>query len=110
MLNSLYGIKGIQPIKTESIITPTDKVGEIANALGVSKLNNDYSLVDVALSEFLSDKPLINVALSAAIAAYSRVEINKYKMLPNNPCFYSDTDSVVLQHPLPSNLIGSAIG
>lgn len=40
----------------------------------------------------------ISVGISAAIAAYSRIEINKYKNLANNKCYYSDTDSVVLEN------------
>jgi hypothetical protein len=52
----------------------------------------------------------IAVQISSAITAYGRVEIHKYKTLEKNPCFYSDTDSVFLQKPLPDYLIGSKLG
>lgn len=52
----------------------------------------------------------ISVGLSAAISSYSRIEINKYKYIKNNVCLYSDTDSVILEKPLPNEYINKNIG
>lgn len=43
------------------------------------------------------------VQISATIAAFAKLSINKFKNLNNNPCIYSDTDSVVLEKELPLN-------
>ena len=51
-----------------------------------------------------------NVAIASAVTAYSRIIIDKYKRIPNNECFYSDTDSVFLQKPLSKELINNQLG
>ena len=38
------------------------------------------------------------------------MEIYKYKTIPGNECFYSDTDSVFLQYPQDESLISKEIG
>jgi DNA polymerase elongation subunit (family B) len=52
-----------------------------------------------------------NVAIAAAVTAYSRMIINNYKLLALNlglDLFYSDTDSLVLNGKLPPEHIDSA--
>lgn len=51
-----------------------------------------------------------SVHIAAAIAAYSRILINKFKNIPNNPCIMSDTDSVVLPYKLDDKYVGKEIG
>ena len=51
-----------------------------------------------------------NVAIAAAITAYSRIKMYPFKILENNECFYTDTDSVVLQHEIDSKYISENIG
>jgi hypothetical protein len=36
--------------------------------------------------------------------------MDKFYNLPNNQCFYTDTDSIVLQHPLDNKYIGDNLG
>jgi len=50
------------------------------------------------------------VHIAAAISSYARMIINDYKNIPGNPCIMSDTDSVVLNYPLPDNLVGNELG
>ena len=52
----------------------------------------------------------ISVPLAAAITSYSRMIMNDYKNIPGNDVFYSDTDSVVLQKPLPEDMINNELG
>ena len=47
---------------------------------------------------------------SSAIAAYSRISINKFKNIKDNPCIYTDTDSVILPYELDSKYISNEIG
>jgi len=51
-----------------------------------------------------------SVPIAAAMTAYARMSINKYKNIPGNLCIYSDTDSVVLTKPLNNIFIGTDIG
>jgi hypothetical protein len=50
------------------------------------------------------------VHIAAAISAYARMSINKYKNIKENNCIMSDTDSVVLSKKLNDNDIGVEIG
>jgi hypothetical protein len=52
----------------------------------------------------------INIAIGSAITAGARVHMSQFK---NNPLFnlyYSDTDSGVIDSPLPSCLVGPELG
>jgi len=51
-----------------------------------------------------------NIAIASAITSYARIEINKYKFLKDINLFYTDTDSIIIDKPLPSNLISNSIG
>jgi hypothetical protein len=51
-----------------------------------------------------------NVAIAAAVTAYGQIEMIKYKTLPGYTVFYSDTDSLFLDKPLPEHLIGNELG
>ena len=52
----------------------------------------------------------ISVPIAAAITAYSRIIINRYKHLEGYTPYYSDTDSIVLDRPLPDHLVNSDLG
>jgi len=57
------------------------------------------------------DKKLnINVAISAAITAYSRIHMSQFKNMPGYIIHYSDTDSVVSNKPLPDSFYGARLG
>jgi hypothetical protein len=51
-----------------------------------------------------------NIAIAAAITSYARCEIDKYKRLPGINCLYSDTDSIILDQPLPKEFLGDELG
>jgi len=46
-----------------------------------------------------------NVALAAAITAYARVHMSQFKNNPDFKLYYSDTDSVFVNKPLPDQLV-----
>jgi hypothetical protein len=56
--------------------------------------------------------PDVNIAVAATITAGARVFMSRFK---NNPelvgnLYYSDTDSIVIDKPLPADLVGGALG
>lgn len=55
------------------------------------------------------DLSLCNTAvhIAAAITAYARIEINKYKLMYQKYLLYSDTDSLLLTIPLESSLVSA---
>jgi hypothetical protein len=72
-------------------------------------IDNTFKLYSV-INNRETSKHFSNVAIAAAITAYSIIIIAPYKRIGGNECFYSDTDSVFIQNKLDSSLIGADIG
>ena len=51
-----------------------------------------------------------NVAISAAVTAYARIERIKFKINPTYKIFYTDTDSIFINKPLPDHLVCYSLG
>jgi DNA polymerase elongation subunit (family B) len=49
----------------------------------------------------------VNVAIAAAITAYARIHMSQFKNNPNFNLYYSDTDSIYIDRPLPPEFISS---
>jgi hypothetical protein len=49
-----------------------------------------------------------NVAIAAAVTAYARIHMIKYKLSSN--IYYTDTDSIFIDESLPDNEIGKELG
>ena len=136
LLNSLYGKFGMKDIISNMKILSKKEANKITKnynysifaELGEDKVLVKYSskLPEPLTSLFKDKKDKLNeipisslsrkrgvpsaVHISAAISAYARMSINKFKNIPGNPCIYSDTDSVVLPKSLPLNFIGKELG
>ena len=52
----------------------------------------------------------VNVAIASAISAYSRIRMSIFKNNHNFKLYYSDTDSIVTDKPLPEYMIGNELG
>jgi hypothetical protein len=121
MLNSLYGRMGMAEKTTTTKLLNTNQLVDLiskghTNVELVAPINNDFDLYaidlnnkDSNMSETLT-KSFSNVAIAAAITAYARMEMYKYKTIPGNTCFYTDTDSVFLQYPLNPENVSKEIG
>lgn len=49
----------------------------------------------------------VNIAISSAITAYSRIHMSQFKNNPEFKLFYSDTDSIYINKPLPESLVSN---
>jgi len=134
LLNSLYGKFGMKDITSNIKIVNKEDSKKITNNFNYSmfaELDNGKFLIKYSSKiheslrnllkypdeQKVSDNSLYKqrgvpsaVQISAAISAYARMSINKYKNIPGNPCIMSDTDSVVLSKELPLNIIGKELG
>jgi len=136
LLNSLYGKFGMRDITSTMKIVSKKESQNITSKYNYtlfSELDNGKvlikysSIIDESLRKLLKNfdskpNPLTvksltktrgvpsAVQISAAIAAYARISINKFKNIPGNPCIMSDTDSVVLSKKLPDISIGKDLG
>lgn len=117
LLNSLYGRFGMEPISSitklvteeglnellENNVEITNKIGLEKNFLVSYKEKNDKDNSPVSNSN-------VNISLASAITSYSRIVMSFYKHLPGYKVFYSDTDSIDLNKPLPVEYIGKDLG
>jgi DNA polymerase type B, organellar and viral len=133
ILNSLYGrfgmkvdsdiIKLVTPEERDKLAQsyPIEDIIPISNDIEIIKYKRipDKSLCEVTGTNY--NKLLLkvkkdlypantSVGIAAAIASYARIEISQYLTKYNENLYYSDTDSIVLNKPIPITLIGDKIG
>ena len=51
-----------------------------------------------------------SVCVAAAVTAYGRIHMSKFKNIPGNPYLGGDTDSAIMQYPLDAKFIGDGLG
>lgn len=128
LLNNLYGYFGRKQI---SILTQNVKNSNLADIViskivkSITTINDEYSTVltysninynlleklnNVFQNEIKSFNTPIksNVAIAAAVTAYSRIHMIPFKLDPNT--LYTDTDSIFTTKPIDPALIGDGLG
>jgi len=119
MLNSLYGRFGLSPYLNEYMLSddPTDlhdsdciqlgsNVADSKLLVELPKMKNDYKSYKISQNE--GDRyNLANISLPMAmfVTAYARMVMSKYKVKYADNLYYSDTDSIVLDKPLPDSVV-----
>ena len=132
-LNQLYGYFGRRKtlIETKNVYTK-DLMRYYANYTIFSEIKINENITTILMSSNL-DYDLINeiksdthldlltnfrnvkshVGIAAAVTAYARIEMMRYKALLNKlgiQLFYTDTDSIFVDKELPPHLIGDNLG
>ena len=129
-LNQLYGyfgrklnlietkniyIKDLKNFITKHTVSSIIKINEDILTILISS-NLDYDLInslniemDLNLTSSFK-KVKSNVGIAAAVTAYARMEMIKYKTIPGINVFYTDTDSIFTDKPLPLHMIGDDLG
>lgn len=78
-----------------------------------NKTQNKNLINNPTLEEYVSsDSKNIksNVAIAAAVTAYGRILMNNFKTLAGYIIYYTDTDSIFVNKPLPPHMIGDELG
>ena len=128
LLNSLYGKFGMKTDTTEI------EVFDTSTEVGKSLYNNKFVewgegikdliiidqykiLVRNSLTSHKYNEQLdiyhgqdVNIAIASAITSCARVHMSQLKNNPNYKLYYSDTDNIVIDRPLPKELIGDKLG
>lgn len=128
LLNSLYGKFGMKSETTKVVILENnnkelnknlDKFN--TNIVDIIHLEN-YTIIIYITNKFVPDdvKDVFlddpfhqmdtNIAVASAITSYARIYMSYFKNNSDFNLYYSDTDSAVINKPLPDNLIGNALG
>lgn len=118
LLNGLYGKFGMCPYKDKHEIIDNDELYKYVDNFKVSStldLKNNKQLIsysdDNESDEDYSTTPNVNISISAAITAYGRIVMSKYKNRNDFNLFYSDTDCIDIDRPLEDiNAVGPEIG
>lgn len=118
LLNTLYGRFGMDPQMENHLILNSEKSLLIQNekiVTNVIDLQNGKELISFFdehnWSEEKEKKTLnISVAISAAITAAGRIYMSQFKLMDDITLFYSDTDNIDINKPLPDQYIGKELG
>jgi len=78
--------------------------------LNFDLLKNINYNIDKLNYKNIESKIKSNVAIASAVTAYGHIEMIKYKTLPGINVYYSDTDSLFIDKPLPNNMVGDDLG
>lgn len=126
LMNSMYGRFGMHtPAVKDVIVTPEEslKISRLYKVLETIVLDTQV-LLSYSLDAAISGDPKAigfkaalrelpgqtNVPIAAAVTAYSRMIINEFKLLAMKlglTIYYSDTDSMIVDGPLPEEYIDS---
>lgn len=118
LLNTLYGRFGMNPqVEGHLIISNEDslkfqkqkyvcKIVDLKNGKELISFfdNHDWNSED-------GKKSLnVSVVIAAAVTASPRIHMSQFKTMKDTTIYYSDTDSVDINKPLPDNFIGKELG
>ena len=116
-LNSLYGKFGQKPTMEQTTIVSQDELKKYLvkyEILDEIELNSNYSLIRFnnklivnEIDDNFDSNLNVSIGIAAAVTSYARIFMNDYLTIPNNPPYYTDTDSVYLPKPLPDFMVSS---
>jgi hypothetical protein len=128
LMNSLYGKFG-QSLERNSVemIDITIEAGKARlaelldkNSADIEDIIDDgdyYVIVKKSLAPLKYDEVEevvhgidVNIAIASCITAYARVHMSQFKDIRVNQLYYTDTDSVVVEKPLPGYMVGDKLG
>jgi hypothetical protein len=128
LMNSLYGKFGMKPQSTKvdiynlSLDSELKVFNEMMDKYGPTiqdwfKLDQHFVVVRDNISNYSANEDNdnyhgldVNVAISAAITAGGRMWMSTIKNSDKFNLYYSDTDSAVIDRPLPPFMIGEKLG
>ena len=98
LMNSLYGKFGIHfQLPTYNVYNSTEiESGDFNDKVD---LENGYYLANSANEGYTL--PYSNIAIASAITALARVHMSQFKNNKNYNLYYTDTDSAIIDQPLP---------
>lgn len=122
LLNSLYGRFGMIDQFPEILIFDNKKsFNEFADVFS-DDITGTIELGEKLLVKYVSEDSQrstmlygnlethnVNIAIAAAITAYARIHMSQFKNNPDFNLYYSDTDSIYIDRPLPDNMISSTV-
>ena len=116
MLNSIYGRFGMSHYLEYHTLINSDEVEEFSKHNIIKDIyilpNGKELISNTPLNQGEVEEPstLSSVTIAAAITAGARTHMNYLKIMDGYTLYYSDTDSIDLDKPLPSQYVGYELG
>jgi DNA polymerase type B, organellar and viral len=113
IMNSLFGRFGMNPIVERQVFCSWEEFNSLADNFSIVDfvdLDEEGYFTTYIDPNSQEDSVNVSVGLASAIAAYGRIFMSKFKNNPDYRLFYSDTDSIFIDKPLPDQLINSELG
>jgi DNA polymerase elongation subunit (family B) len=128
LMNSLYGKFGMKPEKTEVKTFDNTNSEGLHKLQSYIKLNNKFvqDIIEVGsftvvvsgglpMAKYNQSDDIyhgidVNIAIASAVTSGARVIMSNVKNQDGFDLYYTDTDSIVINKPLPSEMVGSALG
>ncbi|KAH7916880.1 hypothetical protein BV22DRAFT_1027292, partial [Leucogyrophana mollusca] len=120
LMNSLYGRFGMNYIFYNHIIIEDNELYDFVDNYSINEvipLDDNKSLISYlddnkVNSIILSNdsKANISIGIASAITAGARIHMSQFKNNPDYNLYYSDTDSIDIDRPLPETLVGKELG
>ena len=119
LLNSLYGRFGmIDSFPTIEIIDKNESIEFIENSpnMDIKFIELDaktmviYRTLQKDINTLLDghkESHNVSIAIASAITAYARIHMTQFKNNPDFILYYSDTDSIYIDKPLPPEMVDS---
>jgi hypothetical protein len=121
-MNSLYGRFSMNDNFIEIRIVNEKSFNELVNNDKISikdvfNLDNEF-IVQIKKNEYqelislidnFNEIHNINIAIASFVTSYARIHMSQFKNNENFRLYYTDTDSAVVDQPLPDSLVNSTI-
>jgi hypothetical protein len=128
LMNSLYGKFGMKPEKTTVNIFDQRVSSELTNLQSFIPANcesiqdiiqlGDFTITvsgGLSMAKYSDKQDLwhgidVNIAIASAITSGARIIMSNVKNQEDFDLYYTDTDSIVINKPLPAEMVGSNLG
>lgn len=116
LMNSLYGRFGMNPYReshqiVDTLSNPTFYQDyDVNNVIDLSNGKELVSFLDFNKQSDFEPIRNISIVIAMAISAYGRIHMSQFKNKVDYDLYYTDTDSIFINKPLPISFIDDKMG
>lgn len=113
-MNSLYGKFGMIPYLPVHLIIDQEEIAnyqddENTNIIDITPLSLNKVIITLNNDTIINNFK-VNIYIASAITSYARIYMSKFLGDSNLVIYYTDTDSIDVDKPLPDEFIGKELG
>jgi hypothetical protein len=113
--NSLYGRFALNPLLENHVFCNFEEFKSLTEKFNIIEemdLGEDGMFVSYTSKNLdsLDSSVKSSITIASAVTAYARVHMSQYKNNPDFELYYTDTDSIFIDRPLPDHMVGKELG